>query len=470
MPSAPLMFGNQQASGDSPLAGASPFAVNVVVDGKGAVRRRPGISAWSGFPTTIPEASQVDGITSFQGDVYYVTTSRNIYKVNTGAASATSLSTGGASTQLDDFGRPVFAETSFRLVIAGGGLPSKVDSGSAVAARLGGSPPRSTQVIALASRLYTDSLTEAATVGQIPFSDPGDAGNESWDPINFVSAEARPDPIRTLRENSNEAYVWGSTTLQVFTPDPTTILAPGRALNRGTAAPHSVIRVDENFCWLTELRQIVMSDGRSVDVLSAPISATLETFSTVNDCWGFRANIDQFDCTVHVFPTDGRALANQDGGGWAQWQGWSGSGYTALPITAHYLLADETTKTHLVGLATGQIAKLDTSAGTDLGATIKAEAATGFQSFGTDAYKHAQELLLTFKRGVSTTTEPQALLSWRDDFGAYCDPIRLGLGTTGDNVFTIPVRSLGSFRRRDWKMEFTDAADYVLAGAQLNFA
>ena len=471
MPTAQLNFGNNLASGDSSLAGASPFAFNVLVDGKGAVRRRPGISAWAGFPSTVPEASQIDGISSFQDDVYYVTSTRNIYRVNVGSATAISLSTGGASTQLDDFGRPVFAETAFRLVIAGGGLPQKIDSGATAAGRLGGSPPRSTQAIALASRIFTDDQTDSTSQGQIRASQQGNAGNETFDPLDVVSAEARPDPIVAMRENSNEAYVWGTSTLQIFTPDANTILAPGRALNRGLAAADSVVFVDEQFAWFTDLRNFVISDGRSINVISDPIDSTLESITTLSDCWGFRSTLDQFDILVWLFPTDGRSFAYQDNGGWSQWSSWTGTGHGPLVIKSHYLLNRAgTAKTHLVGLSNGQIAKLDSTAGTDLGTPIKAEVSTGFQSYGNDAYKHAQELLFTFKRGQSTgSTEPQVLLSWRDDYGDYCTPLRIGLGTTGDNIFTVPLRSLGVFRRRDWKLEFTDAADFVLAGAQLTF-
>lgn len=467
MPTAPMFFGNNQESGDSSLVGASPLAVNVLIDGKGAVRRRPGLVAWDGFPSTIPVASQIDGITDFEDDVYFVNAARHVYRVRD--ATALDMSAALGTSLVKGTGRPMFAKTRFRLVIAGGDVPQKVDSGAAVAARLAGSPPRGTQVIALASRLWTDDLTDSTAKGKIRGSGVGDADEETWDPLDVVSAEARPDSIVALSENGNQAYAFGESTLQVFVPDPVSLLAPSPAVNRGCLAPFSVIKIDEDLAWLTDLKQFAVGDGRTYDVISTPIAATLEGVTSPADCWGFRLNMDQFDCAVWVCPSDGRAFCYQNGGGWSQWHTWNGSGHGPLAVKSHHLLPS--TKTHLAGLANGQIVKFDSTAGTDLGSVIKAEVISGFQDRETSDYKHCEKALLTFKRGRTTgSTEPQVLLSWRDDLGDYCSPIRIGLGTTGDNVFTVPLYSLGTYRSREWKMEFTDAADFVLAKAEETYS
>ena len=51
MPQAPIPFVPDQQSGWSMRASGSPMAVNVVIDGRGAVRRRPGITAYENYPT-----------------------------------------------------------------------------------------------------------------------------------------------------------------------------------------------------------------------------------------------------------------------------------------------------------------------------------------------------------------------------------------------------------------------------------
>lgn len=466
MPTAPLQFGMQE-SGNQQLSGAPPLAVNVVIDGSGALRRRPGIATWAGFPSTVPEVREIEGITSFDDEVYWVTSTRQLWRTDPDTATATALSDGTAAALLAGSARPVFAETKTRLVIAGGDVPEKVDIGESLAERLGGSPPVCTNVIALASRLFVNDKTSNTTKGHIRYSGTGVIANESWDALDYAEAEARPDDIVALRENSNEAFAWGETTLQVFSPDPIGVIAPGRALNIGCSAAHSVIRADEAFGWLDDQRRLVVSDGRGVDELSAPISGTLDGINTVSDCYGFRVNADQFDCLVWQFPTDGRTFVNA--GAWSQWQGWDASvgSFTALGIKAHYFWPAQ--NLHLVGLATGQIAKLDYATSTDLGTEIKAEAWTGFQDQGTDEIKHCTALHLAFKRGQSSTA-PEVRISWRDDLGAFCSPIRVSLGVTGDSYPVVELRSLGTYRRRQWKFEFSDAADLVLASARETFS
>ncbi len=470
MSTAMLNFGNNQESGDSVLMGASPLAVNVLVDGKGAVRRRPGLSAWASFPASPPDQFQIDGITTFQDQVFWVNGQRRIYRLDPATANTFNMSAGGATSYLTGTGRPMFAETPWRLVIAGGDQLQKVDSGAVLSDRLG-STHTATRIVALGVRLFSDDQTDATSQGQIRFSGLGQTANLTWDAFDVVTAEGKPDPITGLEGNANELFAFGSSSLQVFSPDPVSVLAPGRTINRGIAAANSVIANDEDQAWLTDLGQFVDGNGRTLEELSKPISSTIEGImqtGLASDCWGFRLNMGQFDCLVWVFPTDGRAFCYQQGGGWSQWHGWSGTGYAPLAVKSHHLYLP--TKTHLAGLADGRIVRFDATAGTDMGVRIKAEARTGFQRRGTSAFKHCESLLLTFERGTATGAEPFALLSWRDDLGSYCDPIRIGLGTTGDNVFTVALYSLGTYRGRDWRMEFTDAADYVLAGAEETFS
>lgn len=464
MATAPIVFGDQQQSGDQELAGASPLAINVLVDGAGAVRRRPGLSAWDKFPTTVPHASQVDGLGQARGELYYVTADRTIFRLIPESGAVENCSTTGADSFLAGTGRPVLAETQFRIVIAGGAAPERVNVGTGVtAALLGGSPPNCSHVAAMSSRLFLDNQTGgSANIGHINFSGVGSAGNETFDALDFVSAEARPDSIISLRENTNELFAFGQTSLQVFSPDPTIVLAPGRTKNRGCLAGHSPIRQDEDFAWLDDKKQFVLSDGRADQVLSEPINATLDSIPVANltDCWGFRYAEGQWDALVWALPTDGRTFCFS--GGWSQWQGWTeGQGFTAWPGKSHFYWSQQ--GVNLVGLSTGQIAKLDLAANTDLGGRIKAEVTTGFLNRDTLAIKDCQVLRLVFKRGVGTTTDPRVLLSWRDDLGGFKGPKVIGLGTTGQKVFTVEIRSLGTYRARQWKLEFSDTADFILA-------
>lgn len=465
MGSGAINFGNNQASGDAALAGASPLAVNVLVDGAGAVRRRPGLSAWSGFPSSIPVASEVTGIQEFEGDVYWVNAFREIRKVAPATATHTNVTGTTATAYLDDTGRPVFAVTPYRMVIAGGGLMEKVDSGETLAERLGGSPADATWVSHLASRLFANDRTSSSTSNHIRFSDVGILGEELWDALDFGAAEADPDAVTFGRTTASNLWIWGSRSLEIFEPDPINIMARAVALPVGCLAPHSVIRMDDAFAWFDNQRRFVMCDGRSYDEISGPIAATLDGITTVSDCYGFRLNAEQYDTMVWVFPTDGRSFCYQRGGGWSQWHGWTvGAGHALYPVKSHHYY--ETGGVHLAGLSSGQIAKFDTAAYTDMGTAFKSEALTGFENRGTTAPKQCEVVRFTVKRGTTSagSTAPALLYSWRDNDGeAFCQPIRVDLGTAGDYVSTVEVRGLGVYRQRQHRIEMTEAADLTLA-------
>ena len=480
MPTQPIPFVNDQKSGDQELAGASTLAINVVTDGAGTVRRRPGISAWSGFPSSIPEATAVIGMHAFEGKLIFINEgTRQIRRLVPTTQAVQNLSTGGGSSYLLGTQRPTFAETQFRLVMTGGGIPTKLDATSLACAALGGSPPPSTHILGLAGRLVSNDTTEAVTINQFAFSDSGAAGNETWSGLNTgsYSVEAQPDPLVALLSNSNELFTFGSRSLQVWQPafqvtifDSRVLFDPGRALNRGCSAPYSIVEADESFSWLDEKRRFLSSNGRGIEDISAALGRTLDNITTVDDCFGFRWLADQYDVLCWIFPSDGRSFAIQSGGGWAQWHSWTdGQGYSALPITSHYYWPE--LNLQLVGLSSGQIAKLDSTAQDDLGATIKAEVRTGFLDRGTGAHKHCQAVRFFFRRGhtSSSTVAPQVLLSWRDTLGDFTTPIRLNLGVASDYVFSVEKRSLGTYRSRQWRLEFTDAVDFVLAKAEETF-
>jgi len=500
MPTDVIRFGNQQATGDSSLAGAPGLAYNVVVDGAGAVRRRPGIVAWDGFPGVAAYAASdsthldlfenmhvraissfgdkpvwFSGIATFDGVNYF----QDWWSLtDAGALDRISGNAGGGITGAE---RPVFAQTQFRIVAVAGG--SAINAGGSywdgVAAlgtfwsSTGGSSglgPYATQVVALAQRLLANDNFSATANNRVLYTGVGSTGNLSFGTLAFFSAEARPDAVVALRENSNELFVFGERSLQIYSPDPQFIFAPGRTVNRGCAAVHSVVQADETYFWLDEQRQFVLSDGRSLEVTSDPIAADLDSIVDVSDCYGFRVNTGQFDVLVQQFPTDGRAFAYQNGSGWSQWSTWNEDTNQHGPfnIKSHYYWPEE--NLHLVGMEDGSIAQLSTSAHTDLGVPIKAEVTTGFINHGTDAKKFTDALHLTFKRGRSSSTEPQVLLSWRDaDGAAFGSPRRIGLGTTGDYVSTVTLRTLGGYRRRQWKLEFSGDTELVLASVSEDF-
>lgn len=477
MTSGAINFNNKQSDGLEALAGAPGIAINVIVDDTGTVYRRPGIEAAPGvFSTGIPSQATaanavVEGLYgTLDGDVFAVAGGapyRQIYQVTSVAAIQLGAATSDAN--LDGYGRPVFAETQLLLAIAGGGQMQKIVLSTATSSRLGGAPPYASHVVANSSRLlgnianvnYNNTFDKSV----VRFSDIANgnasyAGMELWTEglgtAGHFSAEADPDPVMAIAESTNEVFCFGDSSVQIFAPDPSSVYSPTVTRELGCSAAYSVVKVNAQLAWLDNLRRFVLSDGRSEQVLSDPISKVLDDMGTVNDCYGYRPVVGFLDAMVWSFPTDGRTFAFQKDSGWSEWLGWNTAtnGFAAFPVRSHH--CPTTGHDNLVGLNDGRIGRLSLDAATDFGTQIVARVDTGYLNRGTDNRKHCKAVRVTLRRGKTTAgTAPVALLYYRDQPGPWSAPIELTLGSTGETEPVLEYRSLGVYRRRQWRFEFS---------------
>lgn len=465
MPTEPIPFGANLESGNSQLGGAPPVVYNVMVDGRGVIRRRPGIGLWSGYLGVSLDGWAVEGMASLGSDALVaVTARRTMFRIVGGVAS--SLSPGGAGSLLPGLGRPIFAETRSRLVIAGGAEPCKVEPTAIDAAFLGGSPPRCTHVAAMASRLFVDDSTAGSTYeGRLRYSGTGATGEETWDALDTFDTEAAPDDVVAVHTDSNELWCFGKRTLQVYQPDPYSIVAPRIAKRVGCSAPYSVIGFDNQFAWLNHKREFVISDGRGITPISGGIDATIDALGTVSDCFGFRLVLGQYEILAWHFPTEARTFAWQVGGGWSEWSGWTDTlGHTPLDITSGYYWEDQ--NANLLGTSLGRVAAWDLSRNDDFTAftySIKAVCTTGFVDRGTAGVKECDAVRVICKGQASGS---RIRLSWRDDLGTPVAPLEFEL--SGDAP-VIEVRGLGTYRMRQWTLDMTDAAELQVARVEEDF-
>jgi hypothetical protein len=507
-----LSFGNNQESSNDPLTGSSPLAINVIVDGGGAVKRRPGISTWNGEGTPAFD-KDIIGISDDYSDVFFASGSvsgiKYVGKIASGTQQSLSTASGpiydiDGTTQLGvalpfmaSTGRPVFTSTGNKTAVTDGGIPLIYDAGDAATYGVGmieasfytwldcitfpystdGAalflPPPSTHIVAYADRLVSNDVTPNTATARydadVRFSRV-QARYSLWDPLDFIRATSKGDSIVALAENANELLTFKDQSLVMWVKDSVLSSAensgivPSRTVNVGCSAPYSIIQDVDNFAWLDDRRMFVMSDGRNVQEIGGAISATTRAIANVSDCFGWKVVIDSNEFLVWVFPSDGRTFAFQKGGGWAQWHGWSG-GHTLLPIkSGHYYKPGNV---NLVGLAGGRIMKLDQSAGTDNGSPFKAEVLTGFIDRETSAKKTCNCLSMTFRRG-QTATANKVYLSWRNDLGAFNSPMEISLGSTGDANPVVRLHGLGSYRTRQWKLEMSDTS-MTLANVEEDF-
>lgn len=478
MPFADISFGPFQEGSYDALGGASPRAINVVIDPKGVVSKRPGIDTYSVAPSGVVDA---DGITGLYADntsqlfaIGGTPGARHIYKLANG--NAVDLSTAPNST-LRGLLRPTFAETEVYLVMAGGHDMQKLHLQTLVSTQLLGAPPIASHVVANSSRLAANDLIVDKT--KVRFSGifqgtVDTTGMEMWDNTGltedggFFTAEARPDPVMAVHENTNEIFVWGKDNVQIFAPDATTIFAPSATRESGTLAPYSIIKQGQDFFWLDQHRRIVYSDGRSFQNLEGPIKGQLDALEHPEDCFGYRVFISHIDCLVWTFPTDGRTFVYQVGGGWSEWFGWDegSSNFKAVRINAHHLRRDG--GLNVVGTTDGKVGKLSLDQSSDLGEPVVAYVESGFINRDTDNLKRCRSVKFALRRGTSSSAS-LCKVEWRDDLGSWNGPLYIDTGVTGDSNCVREIRSLGTYRRRAWRFTFSDNANLSLLKAQEHF-
>lgn len=466
-----IPFVNQQGTGLDELAGAGREAMNIVVDSVGSVRRRPGLALWCA--DGVVDADGLDAIhATVNGDVYALGASppvRQMYKITTGGFIPL------AGTDLLGDLRPSIAETESILAIAAGDSPNKLVFATDTTSYLGGITAKPSHFIAQTSRLLANDNQGDKT--KVYYSGPAlgssFAGFEDWSILGaggFFTAESRPDPVIALAETTNEVYVFGTTTVQVWGPDANLVFVPLATREHGLGARNSIVRVDQSFAYLDHRRRFVVADGRDMEVISGPVQRALDEISDISDAYGFRVNIGPVDALCWTFPANGKTYAFQKGSGWGQWTGWNEqtNNYKAFPALAvtHNPITNET----IAGLTDGRVGVFRSGQLTDIDERVQASVTTGFLNRGTDSRKHCRKVRVAMRRGeAQSATGPQAWLYFRDRPGAWESPIPLDLGGSTDTEIVLEFPSLGTYRRREWRFVFSGTEDLTLTEASEEF-
>lgn len=421
----------------------------------------------------------------------YVRADRYIFAKNLSTLVLTALSSADMTTQLDgNAPHPTFAEDSGRIMIAGGGQIQTWEGvigalSSRLAAYVAGTnqPPLGATHIAKLTGFVACNNVYPGQLGNILWSDYGDGSDATWPPLNFVVADARPDPVVALFENLRELYAFGTQTLQVYAPssvDPTIgtagYFAPSASIDLGTIAPYSVIRLDQNFAFLDYRRRFVKSDGRTFTPLSMAIDKTLQDIPTVSDCWGFRCRIGFWDLLVWVFPSTTDAYyyeLNQQK--WGKWRGWNGTDAYELIRMGCYAYHPGSNR-HFVGdrlyeniFTIDQTARHDVAPDGTNTRAIVAERVTGRLDWETTKRKRSNSVRLFLRRGATSGESVEIMKS--DDGGPWSSPFLVGLGSAdGDSTNWADWYPGGVYRRRQYKLRYSNSTDTVISAVEEDYS
>lgn len=472
MQQAPIRIQPNQESGADQLGNAQFQARNVVADRRGSVLKRPGVRAFGGLTEPV-FAGAVSGLhVDVFGNVWVAVSAAEgawIYRVTpAGAVAQAGFALGPKRVQ--------FAETQAMLVLTCGDKPYKTNLVLPELVTLGGDPPQAHHIVAHGGRLLV--IGDQPDANAVHFSDiaygSATAGHETWNGVGesgFVSADASPDFNQAMHTNTNEVFVWGSRTLQVFASDEVTAYTPVAAREIGALAPYSVTKDDQAFAWIDSHGRVTTSDGRVFNIISEPITATLNTVTDLRNGIGFRVKTGATDSLVWSFPGDQRSFAYHKTGLWSQWASRNPAtqNWTTLGITA--AANDHATGRTVVGMSDGRVGILDATAGDDFGVQFDAYLQTGFEDRGSSQRKQCVRLDVTLRRGLNRpiTDVPRLLIQWRDDEGSWSQPLHADLGALPDREIVVRYHGLGVYRRRQWKFSFLSGDPLALVQANETF-
>ena len=514
---APIIFSGSEDKSTTELGGAMPLVVNAIPDATGALRRRPGVVPWSDFDDATWSDTALWGaivaMIPFGDTLVFVTDARGVFALTLGTSVAALSSASTPDSILAGTGRPSMLAARRMVLIAGGQQIQKWDGATALSQRLAQTgaeppppdysipdypPPDAAFIAAIAQRLIAQPDDGS---GNIHWSGPLE-NYENWDyavgGAGYVQAAAKPDPLVAIFDNTNEIFAFGKNTIQVFDPgslsidatDASNVLdfAPSRTINIGTISPHSIVAVDDMFALLDSRRRFILTDARTYQDIGKPVTQIVRDLTSIEDCWGFRMRFGRFDCVVWFFPTDGFGLTyDMDTELWSEWRT-GGVNEGPLTITSAYDWSEM--GLYLVGTSEGQICRLEDGAAADIafadgdfGVPIKVESISGFTDHGTMEQKHCRTLLLKFKRttskiasvaspsqaGYNSTLDMSGhvRLWYRDDQGPWQHVQDIELSE--DPNPCEQIRSLGVYRTRQWRVEYTGADEIQLVGAQEEF-
>lgn len=458
---AQVSISDGQVSGVDSLSPAASSVINWEEDEAGIARPRPRLVSYS---VTNIGSSPVIGLEHWKNYIVTVHEDRTIRVINDAVPDfAQVVSSASSSTMLEGTKRPTFAQGDQHIYIAGGGRLQRWNS-SLPYTELVTASPNCTHVAAMGQYLITNDVSEP---GNFRWSDIGEGDWGTWPAANATNADARPDEVLAVFENTQRLYVYGSDTLQVYAlgSDPSLPFDSVTAVNTGLLAPYAAYRMDETFAFADHRRRVVTGDGITNEAISTAIEKDIRDLSTVSDCWMYREEVGQHSRLVVRFPTERRTFVySLKGQKWSERKYYSNSFNTAdFPINAYaYRPRDNA---HIVGLSTSGLAKLTNDVGSELSGPLVCERTTGWNDFGTPSIKRGGMLRFTLRRGTAATNATPGMLEWRQqpEDGPWSQWEQIDLGEPHEYEHVVKVMASAIFQRMRFGFRFSSTDDFSLA-------
>lgn len=291
-----------------------------------------------------------------------------------------------------------------------------------------------------------------------------------WDGLEFATAERDSDELKALVVSNRQLWLVGDDTAEVWFNSgardfPFEPVQSGFS-QWGTAAPFSLVEIAGVVFWLSKNDEgqgiVVMASGMQPAAISTPeITSEISKMTTISDAYGWAYQYQQHAFYVLNFPSAGKTfvfdLLTQ------MWHEWNSKTLGYHRGTTHTFIYDK----HLVGdPSNGRIYELDWNKHTDNGDTIT-RIRRSRSIHGEDKAIRHEAVMIDIKEGVGDVTipDPQILLRWRDNNGAWSNQHSRSMGAMGETNKKVIWRRLGRSRERVYEIKVTDPVPAVLIEA-----
>ena len=300
---------------------------------------------------------------------------------------------------------------------------------------------------------------------------------DSWDALDYATAEARPDDVVAVESSSRELWVLGTKSTEVYynsgNADFPFERLPGAFLELGIGAEDSVAKGDLALWWLTDKIEVVRSKGYSAQKVSTEtVEYQWSLYSRVDDAKAFFYTDAGHKFYQITFPTENKTwVYDMSTGFWHERKSYQAA--VAQPGRHRANCHVWSNYKNIVGdYENGKLYELDMSTFTDNGQGIRrVRAAQVISEERLNIFYHRFEL--EFEAGVGTVVgdgvNPKAVLDWSDD-GAktWSNELWADIGRIGEYQTRVKWNRLGRARSRVFRVVVSDPVKVVIVGAYID--
>lgn len=299
--------------------------------------------------------------------------------------------------------------------------------------------------------------------GRFWWSGPNDM--QSWGGLDFATAEGKPDVLVRAFENLKELWLFGTETTEIWTLSGSVDSAfiPNTVMERGCAAPLSVVSEDNSLMWLGDDLIVYRADGyRPMRISSHSVERRIAALQreVITACEAFAYTDDGHKFITFRFPGHLTLQFNVATGLWNEAR--------TFGLDDWDLLASQNTNCDLY-LTTWGVAQLARGINLDNGDIMERVAISAPITEGARRVNLRKFFLdCEVGRTAIDQPDPQVMLRLAPDGETFGNERARSLGKIGEYSRRATWRNLGMGRRHTVMVSCTDDVEFSILGADVD--